>query len=168
MTDHIHSKNQASEAPHQASISDELDRLIGEKVAQTVRDAIHSGFNEAKNLCSIANDLTHEEDEGVTGRSSYVLRQSSDTNKPNYLKLRDPPKFFSPDDLDRLMDEEAAGDYLGVTRRTIQHWRLKGGGPKYVRISARCIRYRKRELNHFAEERMVSSTSEYENDEISK
>ena len=45
-------------------------------------------------------------------------------------------QFAIPDDLERLIDEKAAGEFLGVTRRTMQNWRLKGGGPKYVWISA--------------------------------
>ena len=67
------------------------------------------------------------------------------------------------DDPDRLINEKTAAKFLGVTQRTLQNWRLKGGGPKYIRISARCIRYRKRDLIIFADERLVSSTSEYEN-----
>jgi len=68
-----------------------------------------------------------------------------------------------PIDLLQLIDEMAAALFLGVTRRTLQGWRLKGNGPRYIRISARCIRYRKVDLIGFSEERLFASTSEYLN-----
>ena len=30
--------------------------------------------------------------------------------------------------------------FLNVTKRTMQSWRQKGGGPKFIRLSARCYR----------------------------
>lgn len=59
-----------------------------------------------------------------------------------------------------LIDESVAGDFLGLSARTMQAMRQRGGGPKYVRISARCIRYRRRDLRAWFEGRLRSSTSD--------
>ena len=63
-------------------------------------------------------------------------------------------------DLDRLITEKEAAEYLGVTRRALQAWRLSGKGPQFVKISQRCVRYRLREINIWAEQKLRSSTSE--------
>ncbi|MCZ6622909.1 MAG: helix-turn-helix domain-containing protein [Deltaproteobacteria bacterium] len=59
-----------------------------------------------------------------------------------------------------LLTEREAADFLGVTSRCLQAWRYRGGGPKFVRISSRCIRYRKSDLVEWVEERLRSSTSD--------
>ena len=45
-----------------------------------------------------------------------------------------------------LIDEKAAGDFLGLTARTMQTMRQRGGGCHYIAISARCFRYRRIDL----------------------
>ena len=59
-----------------------------------------------------------------------------------------------------LIDEKAAGDFLGVVDRTMQTMRQRGGGPRYVSISARCLRYRRIDLKAWADSRLRSSTSD--------
>ena len=71
---------------------------------------------------------------------------------------RDPP-----DDLDYwhgLIDEKAAARFLGLTDRSVQKMRQEGGGPHYIRLSSRCLRYRRIDLRAWAETRMRSSTSD--------
>jgi predicted DNA-binding transcriptional regulator AlpA len=65
--------------------------------------------------------------------------------------------LFDPDSLEA---ERKAADFLGVTTRALQKWRATGTGPKFVRISGRCVRYRRRDLMAWAEARLKSSTSE--------
>jgi len=65
-----------------------------------------------------------------------------------------------PDYLDRLVNENEAASFIGYTIRALQGWRVKGGGPRFVRVSARSIRYRRRDLIEWAEERLKASTSE--------
>ena len=65
-----------------------------------------------------------------------------------------------PDYLDRLIDEGEAAGFLDHKVKTLQDWRVNGRGPKFIRISARSIKYRRRDLIQFAEERLVSSTSD--------
>ena len=68
--------------------------------------------------------------------------------------------IVAKDTNDALLTEREAADFLGVTARCLQAWRYRGGGPKFVRISSRCIRYRKSDLVEWVEERLRSSTSD--------
>jgi len=65
-----------------------------------------------------------------------------------------------PDYLDRMIPEGEASSFTGYTVRALQNWRLKGGGPKFVKVSGRSIRYRRRDLIEWAESLLVASTSE--------
>ena len=69
-------------------------------------------------------------------------------------------KVGGPEYWEGLIGEEAAAKFLSLTIRTLQGWRYKGGGPRYIRVSARCIRYRRSDLRTWAEARLRSSTSD--------
>lgn len=58
-----------------------------------------------------------------------------------------------------LMNQGEAATYLGLSARTLENWRLKGGGPAFVRMSHRCVRYRLEALNLWLQSREVTSTS---------
>lgn len=62
-------------------------------------------------------------------------------------------------DLDAALNENQAADFLGVSVRTLQAWRVRGGGPRYCKIG-RSVRYQRRELVKFQQEHTVSSTTE--------
>ena len=74
------------------------------------------------------------------------------------------PALHAPEnsvpDPDALATERQAADFLGVTTRALQKWRATGTGPRFVRISSRCVRYRRRDLTTWAEDRLKSSTAE--------
>jgi predicted DNA-binding transcriptional regulator AlpA len=72
--------------------------------------------------------------------------QDATTNDPAYF--------------DRLIDEFEAADFLGYSVRALRNWRVRGGGPRYVKVSARSIRYRRRDLIAWAEARLCSNTSD--------
>ena len=59
-----------------------------------------------------------------------------------------------------LIDEIEAGKFLGLSPRTMQLHRQRGGGAPYVRISARCIRYRRADLRDWSADRIRTSTSD--------
>lgn len=77
------------------------------------------------------------------------------------MLTQDTPHTPTSDYLDRLINETDAADFLGYSIRALQNWRVRGGGPPYVRISSRSIRYRRRELNAWAEGRLERNTSEF-------
>lgn len=72
------------------------------------------------------------------------------------------PKLARPLSLDpdALVPEQFAADFLGVTPRALQKWRMTGAGPRFVRISSRCVRYRRRDLVEWAQAHLKTSTSE--------
>ena len=59
-----------------------------------------------------------------------------------------------------LINEKLAAEFLGVTDRTMQNLRQRGGGPKYTVISSRCIRYTRLGCRTWAEERLRTSTAD--------
>ncbi len=64
------------------------------------------------------------------------------------------------DELDRLMTETEAADILCYTVRALQNWRVRGGGPKFIKVSSRSIRYRRRDLLAWIDERTRNHSSE--------
>lgn len=63
-------------------------------------------------------------------------------------------------DPNTLMDEREAASMLCYSVRALQNWRHRGGGPKFIRVSARSIRYRRRDLLDWIESRTVSNTAQ--------
>ena len=63
-------------------------------------------------------------------------------------------------DTDRLLRQEEAAAILNLTPRCLENWRHRGEGPKFIRISGRCIRYRQSDLEAWIEERVRTSTSD--------
>ena len=64
-------------------------------------------------------------------------------------------------DPDALLREPEAARLLGLTPRTLEAWRHRGGGPPFIPLSRRAIRYRRGDLIDWAQERRVRSTAEY-------
>jgi predicted DNA-binding transcriptional regulator AlpA len=60
-----------------------------------------------------------------------------------------------------LLRAEEAALFLGVAAKTLEKWRTKGGGPKYLRYG-RSVRYKASELQAFMDRREFGSTSEEE------
>jgi predicted DNA-binding transcriptional regulator AlpA len=63
------------------------------------------------------------------------------------------------DRLDRLINEKEAAQFLGYSVRTLQNWRVRGGGPDFIKVSSRSIRYRRRDLIAWSESHRRSHTS---------
>lgn len=57
-----------------------------------------------------------------------------------------------------LVNEKKAAELLGVTHWFLKKRRVEGGGPKFVRVSSRCIRYRVRDLEEWAADRVRRHT----------
>ncbi len=86
----------------------------------------------------------------MTETSAVALAANGGENSPG----QDPGYWHS------LISETEAGDFLDLTPRSMQAMRQKGGGPQFIRISARCIRYRRFDLKAWADARIRSSTSD--------
>lgn len=64
-------------------------------------------------------------------------------------------------DPDAGFNENWAAEFLGVSVRTLQAWRVRGEGPRFVKVG-RAVRYRRRELVAFQKSRTFSSTTEFD------
>lgn len=65
----------------------------------------------------------------------------------------------NPDYLDQLIDEKVAADYLCYSVRALQNWRVRGGGPFFIKVSGRSIRYTRRDLQKWIADKRVANTS---------
>ena len=61
-----------------------------------------------------------------------------------------------------LINEKDAAEFVGLKPTTLRIKRQRGDGPKFVRISSRCIRYRRDDLKAWADNRIKANTGEYE------
>jgi len=65
-----------------------------------------------------------------------------------------------PTDPGVLLFQDEAAHMLGVSARTLESWRLHGGGPKFVRISRGAVRYRRADLESWIGSRVCATTSD--------
>lgn len=56
--------------------------------------------------------------------------------------------------------EKQAAKLLNLSPKTLQKYRIIGGGPRFVHVSARCVRYRLVDLREWQESRLRESTSD--------
>ena len=59
-----------------------------------------------------------------------------------------------------LIVEDEAARFLKFSARALQGWRYGGGGPRFVRVNLRCVRYRRIDLREWSEARLRTSTSD--------
>jgi hypothetical protein len=58
-----------------------------------------------------------------------------------------------------VLDTRAAADFLGISPRTLEGLRVRGGGPRYVKISG-SVRYRIASLEEYLRQQERTSTSD--------
>jgi len=57
-----------------------------------------------------------------------------------------------------LRTPEAAG-YMGLRKSTLEAWRVRGGGPVFLKLG-KAVRYQKEDLDEFIHSRRCTSTSQ--------
>jgi hypothetical protein len=62
--------------------------------------------------------------------------------------------------LNGLIDTAQAARYLGLSRSTLEKFRVYGGGPRYHKY-LKVVRYRPEDLDEWLRQRLVESTSEF-------
>jgi len=60
----------------------------------------------------------------------------------------------------KLLNTTQAAEYLSIAKKTLEHYRFQGGGPPYVKLGAKCVRYQVETLNAWIAERIRVSTSD--------
>ena len=63
-----------------------------------------------------------------------------------------------PDHPDALLFTAEAAFILGLSARTLEALRLRGGGPPFVKVTPKAVRYRRRDLDAWIVARVRSST----------
>lgn len=71
-----------------------------------------------------------------------------------------PQQFRTVNDPDQLVKENEAAALLGYSVRALQNWRIRGGGPAFVKVSSRSVRYRRGDLIAWVRARIRRSTSD--------
>jgi predicted DNA-binding transcriptional regulator AlpA len=64
-------------------------------------------------------------------------------------------------DDDDLLDTRDTAKWLGVSEQWLEIRRHHGGGPKFVQLSPRQIKYRRKEVLAWLKRRSYASTAEY-------
>jgi predicted DNA-binding transcriptional regulator AlpA len=63
-----------------------------------------------------------------------------------------------------LLTQQEAAERLGMSPRWMEVRRYQGGGPPFVRVSSRCVRYRPEDLEAWTADRVRISTSDRRGD----
>ena len=59
---------------------------------------------------------------------------------------------------ERLLSQSEAAEFLNIQPCTLEAWRQRGGfGPKFIRYSGRCVRYRLSDLQAWIAAREVNA-----------
>ncbi len=59
-----------------------------------------------------------------------------------------------------LMNESEAAELLRLTPNALRKWRQLRKGPRFIKLSERCVRYDRRDLEHWLTSRQVQPHSE--------
>lgn len=65
-----------------------------------------------------------------------------------------------PFGMERLLTPAEAATLLGLSKRTLDGWRLSGEGPAYVKISAQTVRYQAATIAAFIADRIRQNTAQ--------
>ena len=63
-------------------------------------------------------------------------------------------------DPNQLLTEKEAASLICYSQRALQNWRVRGGGPRYVKVSARSVRYQRRDVLEWIEARKRKHTAQ--------
>lgn len=72
---------------------------------------------------------------------------------------RAPATPTQPATMTTLLTEQETATLLKVSKKAVQGWRYRGGGPRFVKVG-RCVRYRLEDLQAFVLAALRNSTSD--------
>lgn len=59
-----------------------------------------------------------------------------------------------------LLSTDKAAEWLGLSPRTLEDWRLRGGGPLFCKLGRRAVRYRIEDLETFVRSGVCLNTGD--------
>lgn len=74
--------------------------------------------------------------------------------------VEEPSAYSIPDHPQAMLTTTQAATLLGLSPRTLEQLRVKGGGPVYFALGKRAIRYRRQALESWLAARRRESTSD--------
>ena len=74
--------------------------------------------------------------------------------------LQEPGRRPIPEHPDALLYTVEAALLLGLSPRTLEALRLRGGGPVFIKVTPKAVRYRRRDLAAWLDARQRRSTSD--------
>ena len=90
--------------------------------------------------------------------STTPIRETPDSRLCSIPDTRPTTEGISEVELLSLRSEADAAEFLCASPRTLQTWRLQGGGPRYVK-NGRSVRYRLKDLIAYSEAHLRAHTS---------
>lgn len=81
-------------------------------------------------------------------------------NPASSAKPNEPAGRPIPQDPNALLFTAEAAFFLGLSRRTLETLRLKGGGPPFIAVTKKAVRYRRADLMEWIHNRKRRSTSD--------
>ena len=90
---------------------------------------------------------------------SSLRADALSTSSPNAIRSASDGGNVAAAPSGALMDTLAAAKYLDASKRTLDAWRVRGGGPVFCRVG-RLVKYRQRDLDAFVAAGERRNTSE--------
>lgn len=94
-------------------------------------------------------EIKPENSEIVEISEPIKKKKNSKNTKLDFAELPD----------DRHLNEKQVADYLGLSVKTLQGYRVKGGGPEFFKFGPKMVRYRLDDIKKWAENRKKKNTS---------
>jgi hypothetical protein len=88
------------------------------------------------------------------------MARDNSANLCSSTQREEPARRPIPAHPDALLCTVEAAFMLGLSPRTLEAFRLRGGGPPYVALTRKAIRYKRRDLDAWIESRRRVGTSD--------
>ena len=62
--------------------------------------------------------------------------------------------------MERLLSQKEVAQLIGQSVRNLERLRIDGGGPVYIKLGGRCVRYRETDVEAWIASRVRASTSD--------
>lgn len=134
-----------------------IDIILSGKLNWANSELIYKNFeftgirliNAPKEILEIKSEIN-----SVNNNSISEISDNSKNNKSSKKKIDE----LAPD---QFIDEKLAAEYLGISPRTLQGYRTKGGGPEFHKISHKVVRYKIADLIKWTQNKRSKNTAGY-------
>jgi len=79
-------------------------------------------------------------------------------NENSIKNKENPKKEIQELNPDQLIDEKQASQLMGISPRTLQGYRVKGGGPEFIKLNNKIVRYKICDIQNWINENKKNNT----------